>query len=102
MMFDLLLTTGVPALGIIALAVVYLVSKDADLRGRAWSLLKLLLRRLTIRASSHRQIRASAGPFGSASDRMQNIQFDVMRASRLGVTNLPSKSATRAVAASGS
>ena len=45
MMFDLILTMGVPALGITALAVVYLVSKDADLRGRAWSLLKLLLRR---------------------------------------------------------
>jgi hypothetical protein len=44
-MFDLILTMGVPALGITALAVVYLVSKDTDLRGRAWSLLKLLLRR---------------------------------------------------------
>ena len=44
MIFDLILTTGVPTLGIIALAVVYLVSKDADLRGRAWRLLKLLLR----------------------------------------------------------
>lgn len=45
MMYDLILPTAVPALGIATLAVVYVASKDPDRRGRAWQLLKLLLRR---------------------------------------------------------
>ena len=45
MMYDLLLPVATPALGIAVLAVVYMVSKDPDRRGRAWQLLKLLLRR---------------------------------------------------------
>ena len=45
MMYDLLLPVTVPALGIAALALTYVVSKDPDRRGRAWQLLKLLLRR---------------------------------------------------------
>jgi hypothetical protein len=44
MMYNLVLP-AIPAVAIIALAVVYLVSKDPDRRGRAWQLLKLLLRR---------------------------------------------------------
>jgi hypothetical protein len=45
MMYDLFLPVVMPALGIAALAVVYVVSKDPARRDRAWSLLKLLLRR---------------------------------------------------------
>jgi hypothetical protein len=45
MMYDLALPVAVPTIGIIALATVYLVSKDPDRRRRAWQLLKLLLRR---------------------------------------------------------
>ena len=44
MMYNLVLP-AIPAVAIIGLAVVYLVSKDPDRRGRAWQLLKLLLRR---------------------------------------------------------
>ena len=44
MMYHLVLL-AIPAAAIIPLAVVYLVSKDPDRRGRAWQLLKLLLRR---------------------------------------------------------
>jgi hypothetical protein len=39
------LAAFLPVVGITALATVYLVSKDADLRDRAWRLLQLLLRR---------------------------------------------------------
>lgn len=45
MMYDLALPAAVPAIVIIALAVVYLGSKDPERRRRAWKLLKLLLRR---------------------------------------------------------
>ena len=45
MIYDLILSVIVPALGIAALVVVYLVSGDPDHRGRAWQVLKLLLRR---------------------------------------------------------
>lgn len=45
MMYDLILSVAAPALGIAALALVYMVSKDPDRQGRAWQLLKLLLRR---------------------------------------------------------
>jgi hypothetical protein len=45
MMYDLTLPAAVPAIGVITLAAVYLVSNDPDLRERAWKLLKLLLRR---------------------------------------------------------
>ena len=45
MMYDLILPAAVPASGIAVLAVVYMASKDPDRRGRAWRLLKLLLRR---------------------------------------------------------
>ena len=45
MMYDLILSASVPVLGIAALAVVYVASKDPDQRARAWQLLKLLLRR---------------------------------------------------------
>jgi hypothetical protein len=45
MLYDLLLPVTAPAVGIAALAVMYVVSKDSDRRARAWQLLKLLLRR---------------------------------------------------------
>jgi hypothetical protein len=45
MVYDLDLTVMVIAIGIAAVAVVYLWSKDPERRGRAWRLLKLLLRR---------------------------------------------------------
>jgi hypothetical protein len=45
MMDDVFLSAAVPALGIAALAGVYILSRDPDRRGRAWQLLKLLLRR---------------------------------------------------------
>jgi hypothetical protein len=45
MIYDLLLPVTAPALGIAALAVVYVLSNDPDRRGRALKLLKLLLRR---------------------------------------------------------
>jgi len=45
MMYDLALPAAVPTIAIIALAVVYLISEDPELRARAWQLLKLLLRR---------------------------------------------------------
>jgi hypothetical protein len=45
MMYDLDLTVALSATGIVALAAVYVWSKDPDRRARAWSLLKLLLGR---------------------------------------------------------
>jgi hypothetical protein len=45
MMYDLILPAAVPAIGMAILAMVYVVSKDPGRRGRAWQLLKLLLRR---------------------------------------------------------
>ena len=43
MMYNLVLA-ALPALGTVTLAIVYLMSKDPDRRGRAWRLLKLFLR----------------------------------------------------------
>jgi hypothetical protein len=45
MMYYLALSVVVPVIGIVAPALVYLVSGDEALRNRAWRLLKLLLRR---------------------------------------------------------
>jgi len=45
MMYDLDLTVVVTAAGIATLAAVYLWSNDIGRRGRAWQLLKLMLRR---------------------------------------------------------
>jgi hypothetical protein len=45
MVYDLTLPVIVPAVGVIVLAVVYVMSKVPDRRVRAWQLLKLLLRR---------------------------------------------------------
>ena len=45
MMYYNLVLPAIPAVAIIAPGAVYLVSKDPDRRGRAWLLLKLLLRR---------------------------------------------------------
>jgi hypothetical protein len=45
MMYDLDLTVMLSAAVIVALAAVYVWSKDPDRRARAWSLLKLLLGR---------------------------------------------------------
>jgi hypothetical protein len=45
MMYDLTLPVMVPAAGAVVLAMVYVMSKDPGRRGRAWQLLKLLLRR---------------------------------------------------------
>lgn len=45
MTYDLTLPVTLSTLGIAALAVVYVVSKDPARRSRAWQLLKLLLRR---------------------------------------------------------
>jgi hypothetical protein len=45
MMYDVILPALVMATGIAALAVTYVMSKDPGRRGRAWQVLKLLLRR---------------------------------------------------------
>jgi hypothetical protein len=45
MMYDLDMTVIMTTVGIATLAGIYLWSKDADRRCRAWHLLKLLLRR---------------------------------------------------------
>jgi hypothetical protein len=45
MMYDLDLTVVVTATGIVVLAAVYVWSKDANRRARAWRVLKLLLGR---------------------------------------------------------
>jgi hypothetical protein len=45
MMYDLDLTVVLSTAGIVALAAVFVWSKDPDRRARAWSLLKLLLGR---------------------------------------------------------
>ena len=45
MMYDVSFTVVLAAVGIAALAAIYLWSKDSDRRSRAWHLLQLLLGR---------------------------------------------------------